>query len=507
MSILPWIKSLHDTTPQECALRRLQSALLLFSALIFLPACLSEEEYSISPNDLLTFSTDTVAFDTIITGNPTNTYSFIVYNRGKKALRIPTVALERRAESPFKVVVDGTTLFDGVAHDFEIASKDSLIVYLMAKLPTSDNDTPVETTDKILFVTEGGAQQEVVLTASGQDVEELRGFTIDENITLSARRPYRIIDSLVVNKGITLTLAAGTRLYFHPSAKLIVDGTLKVEGTLQNPVVMRGDRLGNMFDGQPYDRVPAQWGGVVLRKNSYENEFNHLDLHSSTFGIQIDSGDVKRTKLTMHNSVVHNTARNGISARMAKITIGNSQITNAGGNCVDLHGGDASFIHCTIGRFFVFTGGNGVALAFSNHDGSTLLPLTHANFINCIITGYASDEIIGTRSDENKYPGNPFNYQFCNCLLNTPRYEDEKLVNCLWDEEVNTVWREKNFTPGFDLDALIFSFELNSDSPAVGTADPATAVAYPTDRLGRKRNATAPSMGCYEFVEKPEIEK
>lgn len=482
----------------------MRQLLLLFLPLLLLAACLSEEDFSTSPTDRLAFSTDTVAFDTIIAGTPTNTYSMTVYNPAEKALRLSSVQLEKGAGSPFRAVVDGTPLNDlGFAADFEIGSGDSLIVYLMAKLPETDSDTPVPAADNLVFTTEGGAVQKVALTAAGQDVIRLAGQTVAADLTLCARRPYQIPDSLVVAEGATLTLAAGTRLYFRAGAKLIVHGRLLVEGTLAAPVEMRGDRLGNMFDGQPYDRIPAQWGGVVLSETSYGNRINYLDLHSSTFGLRVDSGDVSREKLLLENSILHNSSGNGLTLRMANAYVGNTQITNAGGNCVDLRGGDATFIHCTIGRFYVFTGGNGVALAFSNNEGNVLLPLTRADFVNCIVTGYAADDIMGTHSDEEKFPGNPFAYRFVNCLLNTPAYEDPLLTNCIWDSKDNALYREKNFTPLPDLDALTFSFELAPESKAAGTADPAfTALSYPLDRLGRRRNAAAPSMGCYEVQPK-----
>ena len=60
-----------------------------------LSACMGEDDYTVSPNDKLTFSTDTVALDTVISGSATNTYRFTVYNKASKAVRIAQVGLER----------------------------------------------------------------------------------------------------------------------------------------------------------------------------------------------------------------------------------------------------------------------------------------------------------------------------------------------------------------------------------------------------------------------------
>lgn len=466
---------------------------------------MNDEEYTTSRTDLLTFSTDTVAFDTIISGTPTNTYTFTVYNRATKAIRIPQVRLENGAQSPFKVNVDGTSLTDGIATDFEIAAQDSMIVYLMANVPEQDSDTPIFFSDNLTFTTGSGVEQKVALTASGQDVVELSNIRISSDTVLNIARPYRVMDSLVVEEGATLILAAGTRMYFHPSASLIVHGTLLVNGTLEEPVLLRGDRMGNMFAGQPYDRIPGQWGGIELCSESYGNWISYADIHSGSYGIRVDSSDVSISKLVLENSIVHNTTNRALDIRMANVYLGNSQITNAGGDCVRVRGGSVTIVHCTIGRFFVFTGGEGVALDFANYDGSIRLPLTKMLVANSIITGYQSDEIMGSVNPD--YEDDAYSYYFSNCLINTTKSEkeDQLIVNCIYDtddgttnEEGEAVVREKNFTPDFDTHSLTFSFNLSPFSKAVGTGSAdVSSITYPNDRLGKPRNSS-PDMGCYQ---------
>ena len=62
---------------------------LLLAALSggLLTSCI-EDDFSSSPNDVLTFSTDTVRFDTVFTDIGTSTRIFKVYNRSKKSLNI-----------------------------------------------------------------------------------------------------------------------------------------------------------------------------------------------------------------------------------------------------------------------------------------------------------------------------------------------------------------------------------------------------------------------------------
>ena len=196
---------------------RLLTFLLVF-LLLGIVGCMKDEDYTTSITDTLSFSKDTVRFDTIISGEPTRTYNFTVYNKANKALRISQVDLAKGGNSPFKVNVDGVPLEDGSASDFEIAKKDSMIVYLMANVPTTDSDQLAYYEDELCFTTEAGVQQKVVLNASGQNVVTLQGQRITTDVTLTANRPYRVMDSLVVGQGATLTLEAGATLLFHQNA-------------------------------------------------------------------------------------------------------------------------------------------------------------------------------------------------------------------------------------------------------------------------------------------------
>lgn len=465
-----------------------------------LASCMDDEGYTLSPDARLEFSTDTVAFDTVISGRPTNTYTFMVYNRNDEAVRLARVGLEKGSESPFRVNVDGTFLTGGSGTDFEIAANDSMRVFLEMTAAEHDSDTPVETIDKLLFRLQNGVQQHVTLTAYGQDVVELDGVVLSRDTLLNARRPYHVLDSLVVAEGTTLTIGEGVRFYFEAGASLVVHGTLLVQGTAAHPVVFRGDRLGNMFSDQPYDRIPGQWGGITITSTSYGNIIAHADIHSGNYGVRIDSADTGREKLQLLNSILHNVKGDALSARSAYVTAVNTQLTNAGGNCVTLRGGDNVFIHCTIANFYAFAGGRGVALDFANYDGDARLPLLNAAFLNCIITGYSSDEVMGAQSE--RYADDAFNYLFRSCLLNTPPVDDPRIVNCLWDNEEHPVSRDKNFAPEFDLDKLIFTFTLSPRSMAVGTADPELSLQYaPTDIMGIDRTAEGrPNMGCYQAV-------
>lgn len=474
---------------------------------------MGEEEYSVSATDSLIFAVDTVKFDTVIAGQSTPTQTFQAFNKGKKALRIARVALGKGKQSPFIVNVDGQWLNGGsneaIDADFTILAEDSIRFFVALNAPTTDLDEPQDVEDVLEVTLENGRRQKVLMTAASQDVNILRALVVKENMTLNSKRPYQIMDSLVVAEGKTLTLKAGTRLYFHAGASLIVHGTLKAQGTLQKPVVMRGDRLGNMFMYQPYDRIPGQWGGVTFTSTSLGNDMTWCDIHSGTYGIRCEATESAKQKLIIDNSIIHNVNQDAFYAKMCNTFVGNCQITNAGENCVNLIGGSHTFVHCTIARFYYFVNGtDGVALRFTNTEEDTPMPLTQCQFFNCLITGSHDDEVMGEASE--RFPDCEFSYIFKNCLLNTPKVEGvESIIDCMFEDKKDfdydaqeTKTRQAgNFYPAFDTDQLVYPFTLHPASRAVNAADATLTLqsTYTTDLKGRSRMADdGPDIGAYE---------
>ena len=143
--------------------------------LLALASCMGEEQYSVSVHDTMVFSADTVAFDTVIAGQSTNTYTFQLFNRGEKALRIQKANLGLGQASPFVANVDGLWLSDGEGGPFTIYGKDSLRVFVKLNAPLTDLDEPQYLEDFLEFSLESGVKQKVILTASSQDVNILTG--------------------------------------------------------------------------------------------------------------------------------------------------------------------------------------------------------------------------------------------------------------------------------------------------------------------------------------------
>ena len=473
-------------------------SVLLVGAL-FLHSCVSDEDFPTPAGATFRLSADTIDLDTVLTHTASATRSLTLYNDNSKGLSITSVTIEGDDAAQFLANVDGNAISSTVSNSISIdcRGKDSLIAFVQFNAKEIDQDEAAPCEARLVFTLANGLQQNVVLQGYSQDAIALKGRVFTTDAILNATRPYVIQDSLVVAEGATLTLKEGTTLLFRPEAYLKVEGTLIANGSLAQPITMRGHRLDDMFEHQPYDRIHNQWQGIVFTSTSYDNQLNYCDIHSSNYGIICDSSDIARPKLRLENSILHNTKQDALHLTCSQALVGNTQISNAEGNCITVYGGDALFVHCTIASFSPFSAMRGNALVFHNTMPSGApCPIERLRFANSIITGYAADEIYAY-TDVNVAN----NYAFRSCLLCTPEITDNPDVsNCIWEAPKDTLTRVKNFIP-FDLPALYFDFRLSADSKARNLADPdITAQYYPLDRLGRERKPTA-DAGCYQYYE------
>jgi len=463
-------------------------------------SCDDYDTWTVSPDAHLSFSTDTVAFDTVVTNRGSATKTLICSNPGDKGVRIKSVALAMGAESPFHVNVDGQYLTNGVGEDFEVRCRDSIYVRIEVKLPEADSDSIQDWQDELLFTLESGVRQKVVLTASGMDVIILRGVVITEDQTLDASRPYLIYDSLVVANGVTLTLPGDCVMMFHDGTSLLVHGTLKASGTLEKPVTFRGDRTDRMLPYLPYDNTPNRWGGIHFYGDSRDNELIQCDIHSGDYGIICDSTAIDETSapfLLMQDCVVHNIGGPGLVLTHCKTQVAGTQISNTLGRCVDIEGGAHMFIHCTIAQFYPLSGDRGDALYISNTEGDIYRHIYWTHFLNCVITGYADDVVMGNISENEQ---NPCDYLFQNCLLRTVVSDDTaRFQNIVYDLPDSLEICGQDHFALFDTDNFIYDFTPDSLSAIRGLADRQVASLFPMDRHGVSRQADdAPDAGAYE---------
>lgn len=465
----------------------LWNTLIIFAITLAAITGCNDEKYSSDPSHLLSFSTDTIYMDTLLTNVGTATYQLKVYNRNESDLLISSIQLADGANSGFRINVDG--MKGNRFYDIDLPSNDSLYIFIEATLPIQQQDGPVFCKDSIVFLTNGKIQ-DVKLLAFGENFTAWHGKTITEDTLVdSPIRPIVIYDSLVIASNACLTVHKGTRFYFHGKAGLRIDGRLITEGTLEQPVVFRGDRTDRMFSYLPYDRLPGQWGGIHITGESYENHLTYTDIHGGSYGIVCDSTASDRIKISIENSKITQIAGDALSLINAKGSFTNSEFSNAQGYCVRLLGGDYSFVHCTLANYYSWDIRNGTALAIANHQNDTAYPLTNASFRNCLIAGSGNDEISG---DPSKDETIPFRYFFSHCLINSEETTGEQIINVIWKKDDKFRLTDSR-TQSYD-------FRPDSLSAAINLGSPEDARSCPTDLRGISRlSDEAPDAGCYEW--------
>lgn len=471
---------------------------LLALLLCVMTGCQDDDSFSTNVSNILSFSADTVKLDTVFSAVPTTTRTFWVHNESGDGIRCTNIRLERGNQSGFRVNVDGVYLGSESgyqASEVEIRKGDSIRVFVELTSPVNGRNKPWLVEDNLLFLLESGITQKVNLNAYSWDAIKYRNLHITNDTTLTGDRPIIVYGKLTVEEHATLTLAAGTTLYFHDGGGIDVYGRLCSQGEVGKEVILRGDRLDWMFDYLPYDLMSGLWDGIHFYETSYDNVMEFTDLHSSFNGIVCDSADVEKQKLTLKNMTVHNCQGKGLSTVNCKVTAENCQFTNTLYECVDILGGDVTMNHCTLAQFYPFDSNRRPAL---NYYSTATMPLLRMDCINSIVTGYPEDVVMGATENEDI----PFNYRFISSILRTPAVEDaEHIIDVIFEnvEDTASVQGDKHFKL-VDINTQHYDFHLDSLSPAInkGSKD------YPVsdDRDGKARD-DQPDIGCFE-ESKPE---
>ena len=493
------------------------TVLLTFAAI----SCSDDDEtFTDSPSSPIYFSLDTLSFDTIFTDVGSATKELIIYNPNNKGVRLSSVRLGSKGSSGFRVNLDGQ--FNTQFNDVEIFHEDSIFCFVEVTVNPHDSDSPILITDSLLFTLSNGVTRRVILEAYGQDVIRMREVTIQADTILAPTRPIVVFDSLVVAEGATLTIAEGTTLCFHKGAGLRVHGTLVCNGSMEQPVTMRGDRTDKLFPYLPYDRLDGQWEGILLYPESHNNVFNYCDIHSGNYGIvapnekdkekQNDFDEDSIAKYTITNCIIHNVVTDAIYLQRTKAEVYNSQISNAGGNCITVIGGTTRFYQCTVAQFYPWNAEHGGALLIANNADKVVYPLNLIEFTNCIITGYADDEIFGSRMEDSDAA---FNYRFVNSLINTIITDEEAVYfpNCRFEPKPKDIAdlkedeRPKNRATQFrlvDTEIYLYDFRLDTLSTARQLGDGTlTPENCRYDLNGVLRPTDKPDAGCYQFENNP----
>lgn len=490
----------------------MRSLLFCSLCLLFIAySCNKEADFLLDSSAELSFSVDTLRFDTVFTELGSATRYVKVYNDNDQPVLLNSVRLQKGDNSSFRINVDGIPAND--VKDVEVAANDS--IYVFAEVTVDPND-PLSNSpyviEEYLEVELNGVNRQVLLEAWGQNANYLPdrfsqggGALIScdlDEITFDDPKPYVIYGVMLVDS-CTLNIPAGTNIFVHGGIVrtgilgenyndgfifVLPSGKLNIQGTFENPVTIQGDRLEEEFQ-----EVPGQWGGIYLSRTSRGNRIEHAIIKNARFGVVVDSS----ATLIIQNSTITNSISGGLIGVHSSITANNCLIYGNGGNAVQLeYGGNYDFRHCTLASYGV----DNSALRMSN--ALCLDQLCTQARLNGLRARFTNSIVYGSRTDEVELfniPDISFNYSFENCIVRVDDLVDEMDTPDFFDN------CDPCLPEAGTRDVVLFvdpdegDYHLDSLSIADGFGKFLANVRE--DIEGVERDRSMPDVGCFERVE------
>ncbi|MFA6199594.1 MAG: hypothetical protein WC679_04215 [Bacteroidales bacterium] len=475
-----------------------------------LMSCVSEEDYATDKSIKLRFSSDTLRFDTIFTTMGSVTKTIMVYNKESKPIKIDQIRLGGGRSSFYRLNVDGDTNI--IVKDIEIAAKDSMYIFARVTIDPTNQNNPLLVSDSIIF-SFNNKEQYVQLEAYGQDAyyhvakRDLGSTGIKyclaqdgglesgciingNNLEWKNDKPHVIFGVLAVDSAYTLNITEGTRICLNTTSNFWVytDATLKVNGSIQNPVIFEGMRR----DGY-YASLPGQWGQLWFWAGSKNSTINNAIIKNGTIGLVADSCvTTNNPTVDINNTRIENMSYYGLFSRGANINGTNLIIQNSGKETVALTmGGKYQFVNCTFANYWSYDSRRTTKTLLLNNyynalGGSIQLrPITECNFYNTIVYGSTEEEITIDKAE-----GANLIYKFESSLLKTNilNSQSQTTNNCIFNQD-----------PLFNIPDE-GDLRVKANSPAIGNGNGIYSSYYaPFDITGYPRPSN-PTIGALEYV-------
>lgn len=477
-------------------MRFLSSIIIIFLVTIAISETACKKESLLTSGGTIRYSTDTVTFDTVFTSLGSFTTSFKIYNPQNQKINISSIKLENaNGKGYFHINVDGYT--DG-ANNIELMPKDSIWVFATVTVDPSDSLTPFFVEDNVI-TTMNGKQFKLPLVAYGQNAHYIVDSVLETQTWLTDK-PYVIMHNAQVDRGATLTIPPGCRIYVHADSRLFVSGTLKAIGTKKDSIVFQGDRLDRAYFGN--EGYPGEWGGLYFDSYSSGNMLDYVilkncggstklgtsTLYPAAIQVGIDSNFSSDYQVNINHTIIENSIGYGILCFTAHIKVQNTLINTCGANNLGISlGGNYEFDNCT----FVTYGTNKVShidnptVAITNYykvdDQTTYAADLSLTMKNCAIWGSLDDEII-----TDKVNAAQFNVALDHCLY--------KSADALTDG-ITLTSNIVNKDPMF-VNYQNWDYHSQAGSPLIDNGVPVPAI---TDDLDGNPRSGTPDIGCYEF--------
>jgi hypothetical protein len=452
---------------------------------IFIVSCFfiscKKDSFITSADARLSTSIDSLKFDTVFTTTGSITKSFKIFNNNEQKLLLSKIKLGGGATSSFKMNVNGIATTE--LKNVEVAANDSIYVFVTVTVNPTAANLPFIISDSVL-INFNGRNAKVNLEAFGQNANFIRNGLIIGNVNFTSTLPYVILGGLQVANTGALTINAGTKIYCHADAPLIIDGTLICNGTKLQPIVFSGDRLDD-----PYNGFPASWPGIYFRNTSKDNLLQFTNVKNAYQALVVDAPSTNANpKLLLKQCIIDNALDAGLLFTNTKVAAENCLVSNCGRGIDASYGGNYSFIHCTIASYsnsYVLHKKPSIFLtdANGNNQTNTLNTLLQ----NCIVygdAGFVQNEIQTTKV------GGSFAVNIDHCLYRAVADPTNATINV----------SIKNIDPSFDSvdnSRRFYDFRITKNATAAGI-NKGVATSLLKDLDDKNRNVGLPDIGAYE---------
>ena len=440
-----------------------KNILKILATIIISTFCFCSEDFEYNTGAKLNFSSDTLKFDTVFTGEKSSIRYLKIFNNTDKNININTIHLENN-DNQIHLNINGIETTS--AENIELRKNDSIFVFAQAELK---NQTENYSLTNSLIVNTGGENQRVIITAYAINVEKLDG-TINSDTTLPENKSYISHSGVKVAKNAKLTIKEGVSIYFGKESGIEIEGALNIEGTIENPVKFQGIR-----SEKEYAEIPAQWRGINFKEESQTSVINCATIKNTQTAVSAFSN----ANITISNSKIENSFYHGLYLENTNSQIYNTLIHNCGYSCINISGtGNYQILHCTLADYwnYNFREKSAFDCKGSEQNFSTLV-------VNSIIYGNKTNETDFREKD---------NINIVNCLIKSDLTENEKFTNCKF-----------NLDPEFaNPDSA--NYKIKDSSPAVDMANYGMLMLddfLETDYYGNQRTEDdGPDAGFAEYI-------
>ena len=432
----------------------------------------------------LSFSSDTLTFDTVFTTLGSTTKIFKVRNTQSKSIHVSDIKLMQLQGSQFRINVDGVagTEFKNI----DIPAHDSIYVFVEVTINPNSANNPFVIFDQIQFIT-NGITQNVALEAMGQNAyyhfsEHVLG---GNTTTFHADRPHIIVNRngglpiFAIDTNATLIIEPKCQIYLGPNALITVDGTLNAHGNDWN------DSIVFQYIRHDYPNAPGQWLGITYSRIGHIN-MDHVVIDQSTFGISdeyvldvIANAQITTSNLTHYSSdpniptvtldkcIIRNCSSSALTAIRTTLHATNCLFHSSGGKMIVFAmGGTYTVNNCTMANVYNY---------YTNHQDPTLTIANGVQYIDKNFQGpfqtvaiINNSAVVGSLNSELYVASTSVTatFQYCNLTVNTDSFHLIQPLDsgCVFNSNTGSLFRApyyNDYTPDSTTSPL-YGFTTNN---------------------------------------------